>query len=88
MAEAATRDQAAIEKLSEELGWAGAPSEQEADVLALKATIKIINSLLELLAVHDLGGALNAMVQLESFSKNLFRNLWKHCIGWVCSCNF
>lgn len=37
----------------------------EADVLAIKATMNIIQALVDLLSVYDLGGSLNAIVQLE-----------------------
>jgi len=36
-----------------------------ADILGIKATTNIIQALLDLLSVYDLGGALNAVVQLE-----------------------
>ncbi len=37
----------------------------EADILAIKATTNIIQALLDLLSVYDLGGSLNAFVSLE-----------------------
>lgn len=37
----------------------------EADILAIKASIDIVQALLDLLSVYDLGGSLNAIVQLE-----------------------
>lgn len=37
----------------------------EADILALKACINIFQAIFDLLAVYDLGGSLNAIIQLE-----------------------
>jgi hypothetical protein len=37
----------------------------EADILALKASINVLQSIFDLLAVYDLGGSLNAIIQLE-----------------------
>ncbi|WP_367875245.1 hypothetical protein [Luteolibacter sp. Populi] len=38
----------------------------EADILGMKASVDIVQALLDLLAVYDLGGSLNAIVDLES----------------------
>lgn len=37
----------------------------QADILAMKASVDIVQALLDLLSVYDLGGSLNAIVQLE-----------------------
>lgn len=37
----------------------------QADILALKASVDIVGALLDLLAIHDLGGSLNAIVEFE-----------------------
>jgi hypothetical protein len=37
----------------------------DADLLAMKGSLRIIQALLDLLSIYDLGGAMNAIVQLE-----------------------
>lgn len=37
----------------------------EADLLAMTASVDIVQALFDLLAIHDLGGSLNALVELE-----------------------
>lgn len=47
------------------LGATGSFVLDEADILALKACINMFESLLDLLSIYDLGGSMNAIVQLE-----------------------
>ncbi len=47
------------------LGSTGSFVLDEADILAMKACINLFESLLDLLSIYDLGGSMNAIVQLE-----------------------